>query len=331
MKFTLIVCTYMRPQALIRLLYSVNEQTIYPDDILIVDGSVNNETQTVLKKHNFKNITYFKVSDSYRGLTKQRNFGVSQVPHDAQVVCFLDDDVVLDSNYFQNILDTYSLFPEALGVGGYITNEVVWQKSDKVKNASKFYYDGWMRNEPSRFKLRRKLGLLPDCDPGFMPTFSHGRSISFLPPSDKIYPVEQIMGGVASYKLQVLRDIKFSTYFEGYGLYEDTDFSLRVAKKGKLYVNTKAKLEHHHDSSGRPNYFNYGKMVLRNGWYVWRIKYPSPTMKARLKWHATAGLLTMVRFSNTLSTKQRKAAFFESLGRMLGWISLFLIPPKVLR
>jgi hypothetical protein len=55
-------------------------------------------------------------------------------------------------------------------------------------------------------------------------------------------------------------------YFEGYGLYEDTDFTLRVSKTGKLYLNT-AKLNHHHDASGRPNQYQYGKMWCVGGTY----------------------------------------------------------------
>ena len=41
-----------------------------------------------------------------------------------------------------------------------------------------------------------------------------------------------------AYKKEVFENLKFSTYFEGYGLYEDADFSLRLAKTGKLYINT---------------------------------------------------------------------------------------------
>jgi hypothetical protein len=57
-----------------------------------------------------------------------------------------------------------------------------------------------------------------------------------------------------------------STYFEGYGLYEDADFLLcELPKRGKLYLIRPAKLNHYHDASGRPNQYNYGKMVVRNG------------------------------------------------------------------
>lgn len=331
MNFTLIVCTYMRPKPLLKLLKSVMVQTLYPNDILIIDGSTNNDTETILKENAFKNLKYFKVDAPHRGLTKQRNFGVKGVSPSSEIICFLDDDIVLEPNYFEALIKTYSEKKDALAVGGYIINEVSWTKSDHKKDPSKFYYDGWMRSEPSRFKMRRKFGLQPDAVPGFMPTFSHGRSISFLPPSGNIYEVEQLMGGVSSYKKDVFNRFNFSSYFEGYGLYEDADFSLRLAKTGKLYVNTNAQLAHHHDGSGRPNRYSYGKMVLRNGWYVWRVKYPNPTFKARIKWHATAILLTKIRLLNVITTSERKEAFTESLGRIVGWFSLIFNAPKVHR
>ncbi|MGZ0017434.1 glycosyltransferase family 2 protein [Yeosuana sp. AK3] len=329
MKFTLIVCTYMRPKPLLKLLQSVKMQTVYPNDILIIDGSTNDDTEDFLKENTFQNLKYFKVNESERGLTKQRNFGIKQVAKDSELVCFLDDDIVLDSYYFEHLIKTYQENPDALAVGGYITNEVRWTKSDARNHPSKFYYDGWMREEPSRFKIRRLFGLLPDDKPGFMPSFSHGRSISFLPPSGRIYEVELLMGGVSSYKKEVFDKMTFSTYFEGYGLYEDADFSLRLAKNGKLYINTNAKLEHYHVGSGRPNPFKYGKMVIRNGWYVWRVKYPNPSLKARIKWHATAMLLTKIRWLNIITTSKRKEAFTESLGRLVGWFSLIFNAPKV--
>ncbi|WNH11645.1 glycosyltransferase family 2 protein [Thalassobellus suaedae] len=195
MMFSLIVCTYIRPQPLLELLQSVKEQTLYPNEILIIDGSSNNETETVLNKKPFKNLRYYKVDKLNRGLTKQRNFGINLVSKDSEIMCFLDDDIILTPSYFETLIETYSIKSDALAVGGYITNEVSWKLSDNQNDSSKFYFDGWMRNEPSRFKIRQLFGLLPDVDPGFMPTFSHGRSISFLPPSEKIYEVEQLMGG----------------------------------------------------------------------------------------------------------------------------------------
>ncbi|OEK08912.1 glycosyl transferase family 2 [Flavivirga aquatica] len=319
----------MRPKPVLDLLISVNEQTLHPNEILIIDGSTNQETEKTLKENNFKNLKYFKVGVKDRGLTKQRNFGINLVDKNSEIICFLDDDIILTKTYFEVLLSTYNKKEDALAVGGYITNEVKWEQASSTKIKSKFYFEDWMRNEPSRFKVRRMFKLLPDVQPGYMPTFSHGRAVSFLPPSNKIYEVEQIMGGVSSYKKEIFKELNFSPYFEGYGLYEDADFSLRLAKRGKLYINTKAQLSHYHDASGRPNKYYYGKMVIRNGWYVWRVKYPKPILKAKLKWHATSFLLTLIRFSNILTSSKRQEAFTESIGRVVGWWSLIFNKPKV--
>lgn len=329
MKFSLIICTYQRPEALLKLLKSVQLQSLYPDQILIIDGSTNLETQKLIKENPFKHLEYFQVNDDNRGLTKQRNFGISKVSEETEVVCFLDDDTVLTPEYFQNLIGTYTETPDAIGVGGAIIDEVTWNDSttgNKVQ-FDEYEIDGHVRLLGSRNVLRKKFGLLSDQPPGVMPEFSNGLSISFLPPSGQTYPVEFFMGGVSSYRKALFREIKFSAYFEGYGLYEDMDFCIRASKLGHLYVNTSARLYHYHEEAGRPDQFNYGKMVVRNGWHVWRVKYQNPTFKARLKWHSIAFLLTLVRIGNVVNTDRKKEALTESLGRISGWWSLLLDKP----
>ncbi|WP_395059646.1 glycosyltransferase family 2 protein [Flavobacterium sp.] len=330
MKFTLIICTYQRPLPLLKLLQSVHLQSVYPDEILIVDGSTNEDTKSILTKNAFQNLKYFLVSYNDRGLTKQRNFGIKKVASSSEIVCFLDDDTVLEHNYFEEILKTYAKHQNALGVGGYIINENSWTfVGNNYKPALKeFYYDGWKIKEGSRFVLRKLLGLDSNQPPGYSSGYSHGRSVGFLPPSDKTYMVEQLMGGVSSFKKEVFDTFQFSTYFEGYGLYEDADFTLRVSKKGQLYINTAAKLNHYHDPAGRPNQYQYGKMVVRNGWYVWRIKNPNPSIIDKLKWNCITILLTFIRFSNVFAKSKSKEAFTEALGRTVSWWSLWFDRPK---
>ena len=330
MKFSLIICTYMRPIAIVKLLKSVNKQVLYPSEILIIDGSTDDETKSSILKQNFRDLIYYKVDKENRGLTKQRNFGISRVTKDIEIVCFLDDDTILEEDYFKELINTYKQYPNAGGVGGYITNEVTWRKlllNEKAK-FNEFEIDGYVRNLGSRNVLRKKLGLLSDKAPCFMPDFANGFSVGNLPPNSMIYKAQHFMGGVSSFKKEVVDTIKFSNYFEGYGLYEDADFSIRLAKMGKLFVNTNSQLKHYHDVSGRPNQYKYGKMVLRNGWYVWRVKYPSPKFKARFKWHATSFLLTLIRFTNVLTTNKKQEALSESLGRLVGWFSLIFNKPK---
>jgi len=333
MKFSLIICTYQRPAALINLMESVQEQLLVPDEILIIDSSPNDNSKNALQEKFHLGLEYFKVGDEDRGLTKQRNFGIQKVAETSEIVCFLDDDIVLTPKYFKNLISTYSQNPNAIGVGGAIINEVQWRTNPlgKAIEFDEFEMDGYVRKLGSRNVLRKKLGLLSDQPPGFMPEFSNGLSIGFFPPSGKIYPAEFFMGGVSSYRKGLFEKIGFSSYFEGYGLYEDMDFCLQASKIGQLYVNTAAQLYHYHEEAGRPNQFNYGKMVVRNGWYVWHIKYPNPKFKAQLKWHSIAFLLTLVRVGNVINTNRKKEALTESLGRIAGWWSLIYNIPKVLK
>ena len=329
MQFSLILCTYMRPQPLLSLLQSVKNQTIYPDEILIIDGSTNDETKNLFENNSFENLKYFRVSDKERGLTKQRNFGISKVNNDSKIVCFLDDDTFLEFDYFEEIIRTFQNNQEITGVGGVAINENKWklQEQGKDYNTKKYYlFEGFFYPEGLRNIVRNYLGLASNLGPGRMPLYSHGRTCGF-PLTGKTYEVDLLIGMSMAFKKSIFEKINFSKFFEGYGLYEDADFSLRGLQFGKNVINTNAKLNHFHDPAGRPNQFRYGKMVVRNGWYVWRIKNPKPNIKDRFKWNLITLLLLFIRSSNIITSSERKEAFTETFGRCVGYISLMFNKP----
>lgn len=330
MKFSLIICSYMRPQALLSLLQSVQKQTLYPKEIIIVDGSVDDRTETLISDHKFSNLKYFKVTDENRGLTRQRNFGISKVNPESEIICFLDDDTVLEKDYFAEIVKTFQNNNEIVGVGGIAINENKWQiqKEGNIYNTSKYYlFEGYFYPEGLRNIVRNYFGLASNLEPGRMPLYSHGRTCGF-PMTGKIYEVDLLIGMSMSFRKKVFNAIQFSKFFEGYGLYEDADYSLRAQQFGKNVISTNAKLSHFHDAAGRPNQYKYGKMVVRNGWYVWRIKNPNPKIKDRLKWNAITILLTLIRFTNIITGPKRKEAFSETMGRTVGYINLIFNKPN---
>ena len=332
MKFSLIICTYMRSKAVLTLLESVKKQVLYPNEIIIIDGSTDNKTTRIIEENKFENLTYYKVNEADRGLTKQRNFGISKVSENIDIVSFLDDDTVLTDSYFKEIVKTFKGDPTITGVGGQSINENRWKKKEfNKKYNSKFYYelDGYIIKESQRNVIRNFFGLQSDQLPGIMPEFSNGRTYGY-PLNGEIHKVDLLIGMSFSFHKKVFKSISFSTYFEGYGLYEDADYSLRALKFGDNLINTNAQLYHYHNPEGRPNKYKYGKMVIRNGWYVWRIKYPNPSLKARFKWNAIAFLLTIIRLVNVISTTKRKEAFTEFVGRNVGWISLIFNKPKLM-
>ncbi len=87
-------------------------------------------------------------------------------------------------------------------------------------------------------------------------------------------------------------------------------------------------MSHYHDAAGRPDKFSYGKMVIRNGWLVWRTRYEKPNINARLKWNSIMFLLISIKFLNVINTNKRKESFTEAIGRITGWISIIFDKPK---
>lgn len=333
MKSSLIICTYRRPHAIQRILESISKQTMIPDEIIVVDGSQDDRTEKAIDSLQSElPLKYFRVEAEHRGLTKQRNYGIARIHPSTEIVAFLDDDLVLEPDYFERLLETYELKPDAVGAGGIDVKENRWvpvREGMEYPPTRYYVLDDWVLEEPRRYRLRKKLGLMSDLPPGKIPLFSHGRS-SF-PPSGKIYEVDHFMGGIASYRKWVFYKIRFSEYFEGYGLYEDFDFTVRASRLGKLYVNTAAKVWHYHEPAGRPNQYKYGKMVVRNGWYVWRLKHPNPPTEAKIKWNVITLLLALLRLGNAITGPERIQALSEFSGRLIAWIELLFYKPTIKR
>ena len=330
MQFSLIICTYKRPESLLRLLASVKKQTQLPDEILIIDGSPDDKTANALKQIDLK-LMYHKVQPDQRGLTKQRNIGISLVSNNIDIVCFLDDDTILKANYFENLIEVFKNNPDVTGVGGVAVNENKWVKAkDVYKKSNYLYLDDYKVQLSSRYRLRQKLGLMSKLAPGKMPKFSNGNTQSY-PLTGKNYEVDLIVGMSMSFRSKVVFNQKFSEYFEGYGLYEDADYSIRALKYGRNVIATSVQLEHHHHPSGRPNQFQYGQMVVSNGWYVWRLRWPEPGLKNKLKWHATILLLAFIRLGNAVKGNNKKQALTDGLGRLTAWLKILFTQPKIQR
>lgn len=243
LKTSYIICTKNRIDDIKRLFETVKIQTYIPDEIIIIDSSDNNKTESFVEeiKESYKYMIYYY--KSMPGLTLQRNFGICKSEGD--IVFFTDDDGLLDKDYFSEIMKCYE-DNSVMGVGTRETNNIVRSR------ISSFLRDIFM--------LSRANGTGKMQPSGFP---------AYMDMSNKDHVAEsEILGGFCSFRRKVFDDFKFDENLVGYAFMEDVDFSYRVSRKYKLVYNPHAKFYHNVSETERIDQRKYFFMTIYNHFYL---------------------------------------------------------------
>jgi GT2 family glycosyltransferase len=80
--------------------------------------------------------------------------------------------------------------------------------------------------------------------------------------------VQWLPSGASVWRRNVFEQFQFDEYFDGYSYLEDLDFSLSVSKKYRLAVLAEAGFYHFPSSSGRINWYHFGKVEVANRLYI---------------------------------------------------------------
>jgi GT2 family glycosyltransferase len=300
---SVVVCTYLRPQSVLRCLESVKRQVRRPDEVLIVDASPNARTQESLESDTDSfgetlPLRYFRVSEAKRGLTRQRNFALGRVRYD--LVAFFDDDVVLDPSCIAEMERVHRLLGDrVVGVGAMISNE---------------------RHEPSLlWRVRRFLGIVPELKPG---TYARsGLSIPWFNGGvEDLTEGDWLPGCAMMWRTAPARDIGFNEGFAGYAQGEDLDFSLRARPRGTLVMARRARLEHLHDFSGRPDHFRLGYMTIYNRYQIHRRGLPARSGRD-VAWFVYAWTIDSLMLCRHLLYPRRWASTFRHLAGRLAAVA----------
>lgn len=223
---SIIIPTYNRPEEIRACIRSVLKQTVKPQEIIVVDdGNLGGFPLRNLCEQEGNACIYHR--KTVRGLTRSRNVGIGLASTD--ILFFLDDDVVLFTDYIDEILQTYALgsFGRIMGVGGSIVNEKPVSKAERLRHLLDrvFGVSGSQEGQ-----------VLPS---GFSTDFgTTGRELR------EVTAVDFLPGGVSSYRREVFDLFSFSEKYSGYGMGEDKDFSYRVSRQYRLVVNPRARLYH---------------------------------------------------------------------------------------
>ncbi len=126
---TVIVCTWNRSQLLKKTLESLTRQIVSPEnnfEVIVVDNNSNDDTQYVVEtfsKHQ-PNIQIIYRFEPTQGKQFALNNGISSAR--GEIIAFTDDDIILPSNWINNIIQAFS--DKSLELCGGKT-EVSWPKA----------------------------------------------------------------------------------------------------------------------------------------------------------------------------------------------------------
>jgi len=124
-RYSIVICTYKRTHILDRAISAAFEQDFPKDDfeIIVVNNDPDNELNEFIKdlqirypKEKYTSLRL--VQCPFKGLSHARNAGISQAR--GEVVCFLDDDALPDSNWLKEIDRAYNQINDVGLVGGKI-------------------------------------------------------------------------------------------------------------------------------------------------------------------------------------------------------------------
>ncbi len=117
MNISVIICSIGRPNVLHDTITSILSQTHRPSEILISTPSENHVASATFQ------LPGVRVLRSRPGLPAQRNDALSQTSSEADLICFLDDDMELCSTYLAQIVDLFQNDPAAVIASGYLLHD----------------------------------------------------------------------------------------------------------------------------------------------------------------------------------------------------------------
>lgn len=252
MTYSILVATMNRPQAVAKLLETVEKQTFLPQELILVDQSPDDITRKVCEAYQARikarGQTFKYIRQETPSLVKARNRGIDEST--GGIICFVDDDLILKEDYFQRIA-AYFKDPSVGGVTGnvYVDNPP----------------EGWkwqMR------KLIMRLFLLSSFD-GRLTASTFGYPI-FEREVSKVQDVELFGGYSMNFRRDLVLRNRPDEWFSGYGYREDVDLSYRISRCAKLIIVPDARFVHDVSSINRLDTAALKTMQVRNHLYLFR-------------------------------------------------------------
>jgi glycosyltransferase involved in cell wall biosynthesis len=299
--------TFFRPLEVIGLLENLARQAHMPSEVILVDGAPTEEVATEAAVAERVDSFPFRVRYLRRsgGTAIQRNVGIDLA--EGSFIAFIDDDVRLEPDFFQQIMRVFDRDGAGSvgGVVGYRTNQ------------------HFRLEDHRRWRWYRRLKLLHTFEPGrydfacgypinnhLQPPFSGVRQVNFMTTACAVWRHEVVAGG-----------LRFDSFFQDYGMLEDAHFSLKAGREWDLWQCGDARCIEMSSPNGRVDRRKIGFKCVVNYYFVFQdiVRPLTWRHKARF-WRYQA--FEFLRVGLSAVWRLRRSDLLELRGRLEGVIAL---------
>jgi len=263
---SVIIATMDREEELYRCLDSIWAQSRLPQELVIVDDGALDVEALRLRVPQGVEFQYHRKSPP--GLSASRNLGARVAK--GEFILFLDDDVVLERNFIEEILRVFheDETERLAGVSGVITNR---------------------GSKPKWFSLWARFFLMEKGPPGRLLPWGYYSSASI---PEAVKEVQWIPGGLSCFRKEVLEQFNFWDMNQKgrHGL-EDVEFGWRVSATYTLKTTPFARLAHYPPQRSSKGAIQRGLRQVMGHAHLFRLHGEQSLLnKARFLW-ATTGLV----------------------------------------
>ena len=242
---SVVIATKDRQDVLPSCMDSLLTQKRLPDEVVVIDSSSEKDiTKEVIHKYDNCSSINIKYFHTQPGLCLQRNRGIAE--SNGNIVLFIDDDVVLEYDFIQQLIRIYESYPSWGSIGGIITN---FQSSQMHRLQSRLFYRRCFREE--RANIHRKQSNCGNAE---------------------IIEVNSLSGCLMSFRRKVFENYLFNESLPCGGFGDDIEFCARVSRRHKIGIALTCKAVHNVNPGGRFPNINRIEGSLIGYFHVFAVK-----------------------------------------------------------
>lgn len=250
--FSVVVPTFNRNEDLARCLECLSRQTYSDFEVIITNGGDYPDVERVAS--GFKGLRIKIVNQDKKGLSAGRNSGWQHAESD--IVCFIDDDLAVSSQWMENIVNT---FLSDDNIGGVSGPTIIPDDRRKYRDLALFL-ESFKSTHNIVLKAIGRLYLSIILENRVKDVGRILKSGAFTPGSNfkeclsipGIIDVDYLEACHMCFRRKLLEELKgFDYIYEGTGEWQEPDLSFKIRQKGyRLVFNPRAVTYHYISQAG---------------------------------------------------------------------------------